>query len=63
MSYSVKKGKDGYDVYEKDTDQIIELCSSFQQTKDIVRKLNLGSGFNGFTPCFFAYRFENLVLE
>jgi hypothetical protein len=54
MSYSVKQGKTGYNIVEKDTDLTIELERSEKEARDLCRKMNLGSGFNGWTPTFFT---------
>lgn len=56
MSYMVKKNSDNkFDVLEKDTNTLIELSiTSEKETRGICRKLNLGSGFDGFTPLFLA---------
>lgn len=56
MSYSVKKGEVGYNILEKETDALIELEKPETETRDICRKMNLGSGFNGWTPGFFIER-------
>jgi hypothetical protein len=54
MSYRVIGDDTGYDILEKDTDVVIELKLEEKQAKDYCRKLNLGSGFAGWTPTFFA---------
>lgn len=54
MSYVVKQGKTGYNIIEKDTDVLIELERSESHVRALCRKLNLGSGFNGWTPGFFS---------
>ncbi len=59
MSYavSVKEGK--YDLLEKSSDVLIELSYEEKKAKDICRKLNLGAGFNGWTPPFFATKYNS----
>jgi hypothetical protein len=54
MSYKVVKGQEGYNIYEKQSDTTIVLGKSENDIRDICRKLNLGSGFNGWTPSFIA---------
>lgn len=54
MSYKVKKSETGYDIIEKETDVVINLEYNEKKARDLCRKMNLGSGFNGFTPDFFA---------
>jgi hypothetical protein len=58
MSYTLKKTDTAYDIYEKNSDVTIELSFEEKKAKDLCRKLNLGSGFNGWTPLFFAVKHE-----
>lgn len=53
MSYKViiKNGKNV--IFESDTNTEIEVGVSSKEINAITRKLNLGSGFNGWTPAFF----------
>lgn len=55
MSYSVAKNENSsYDIIEKETDVTINMKTNEKRARELCRKLNLGSGFNGFTPAFFA---------
>jgi hypothetical protein len=55
MSYSVVQNKTGsYDILEKESETLIELNRSETDVRILCRKLNLGSGFNGWTPGFFS---------
>jgi hypothetical protein len=58
MSYSViKNDKNLYDIFEKDSEVVIEVCKHDEdEARSVCRKLNLGSGFNGWTPEFVAKR-------
>ncbi len=56
MSYRVLETETGYVIMEKETDIAIELSVKEKEAKDLCRKLNLGSGFAGWTPTFFAGR-------
>jgi hypothetical protein len=58
MSYSVKKANSAYNILEKESNTIIELTDDEKRARDICRKLNLGSGFNGWTPEFVASKFN-----
>ena len=50
-----RKSNTQYNVItEKDTGLNIVLIKDDKDPYAIVRKLNLGSGFNGWTPIFFA---------
>ncbi len=54
MSYFVLETDAGYDIVEKETNHVIKLKIQEKEAKDFCRKLNLGSGFLGWTPMFFA---------
>jgi hypothetical protein len=54
MSYRVIETEKGLAISEKESNTLIELKKSEKDIRDICRKLNLGSGFNGWTPQFFA---------
>ena len=54
MTYTMIKSKDSYDIHETTSDVVIELETAQDKAKTICRKLNLGAGFNGWTPPFFA---------
>ena len=58
MSYSVKPSENGYDIFEKESETLIELKVNEKDARDFCRKLNLGSGFNGWTPTFVASKFR-----
>lgn len=54
------KDKDDWFVIEQDTNQKTEMIlakrTNVENAKALIKKLNSGSGFNGNTPAFFAYR-------
>jgi hypothetical protein len=54
MSYSVRKSGSVYNILEKETDTLIVVEKSERQARNLCRKLNLGAGFEGFTPSFFT---------
>ena len=58
MSYSVKEKSGTFDIFEKGSNVMIELSADEKRAKDVCRKLNLGSGFNGWTPPFFAIKYD-----
>jgi hypothetical protein len=60
MSYRVLETETGYAIMEKESDVRIELNKSEKEIRDLCRKLNLGSGFNGWTPPFFASSSDGL---
>lgn len=58
MSYGVIQNQNGkYDLLEKNTEVVIKVNRSSDEAKSICRKLNLGTGFNGWTPPFFSQSF------
>ena len=56
MNYNLVEGKDKskYDVLEETTNQVIESFpgDKFAEARAFMRHLNLGGGFDGFTPTF-----------
>ena len=58
MSYRVKENEGAFDIMEKESGLVIELKTNEGRAKDLCRKMNLGSGFNGWTPPFFAVKYE-----
>jgi hypothetical protein len=54
MSYYVKENEGVFDIVEKETETLIDLKTTEKRARDLCRKMNLGAGFNGFTPMFFA---------
>lgn len=58
MSYAVKETLGTFDIIEKDTDVKIVLNTDEKIAKSVCRKLNLGAGFNGWTPPFFAVKYN-----
>lgn len=54
MSYKVV-GKDGkFCISEEGTDKIVDCYKKERQARAVCRNLNLGSGFQGWTPDFFC---------
>lgn len=59
MSYKVTANERGtFDIIEVDTDTTIELRATETKARALCRKLNLGSGFTGWTPAFVAVGYE-----
>lgn len=55
MSYIIKEVDGTKGIFETDTDTFISYNKrSDKDLQTTIRKLNLGSGFNGWTPKFFA---------
>lgn len=58
MSYSVLSGGTSFDVKENTSNVTIELGLSYDVAKTLCKTLNQGAGFDGWTPPFFAVKFE-----
>jgi hypothetical protein len=59
MSYNVLKNvNNNYDIYEKESEVLIEINGKERDVRSICRKLNLGAGFNGWTPEFFGKKYK-----
>lgn len=54
MSYYVLKEERSYTVVESETELHIYKSRSQREARNMCRSLNLGAGFDGFTPTFFA---------
>jgi hypothetical protein len=65
MPYNLVEGKDKsmYDVLEETTNQVIKSFpgDKFLEARAFMRHLNLGGGFDGFTPTFFLKFLEKHV--
>ena len=65
MNYNLVEGKDklNYDVLEETTNQIIKSFpgDKFLEARELMRHLNLGGGFDAYTPTFFLKNVEKLV--
>lgn len=57
MSYKVNKTGDVYGLFETESTLTIELHATEDKARELCRKANLGSGFNGWTPPFFAVKY------
>lgn len=53
----------GGDILEIRTSQIILEAIGVRKAKELVRHLNAGGGFDGFTPAFFMKKSEGLVFS
>lgn len=60
MSYYVKGNGKKFDIIEKDTELTIISKTNEREANKLCRSLNLGAGFNGFTPNFFCYEYKGI---
>lgn len=55
MSYKVEKDEnDNYSIVENETERIVDTSKSEKKARNVCRNLNLGAGFQGWTPDFFC---------
>ena len=52
----------GGDILETKTDQVVKRNLSIRKAKEMVRHLNFGGGFDGFTPAFFLDERKNILV-
>lgn len=60
MSYYVKKTEASFDIVEKESDFVLKTTDDESIAKKLCRSLNLGAGFNGYTPQFFCYQYPKV---
>ena len=60
MSYFVQQNATSYDIVEKDTNEVVFTYSGKTIADKMCRSLNLGSGFNGYTPSFFCISYKDI---
>ena len=53
----VKESNTRWHVLEVPTNQNVYTVKTEKDARDMVRSLNLGSGFNGFTPTFMTVQY------
>lgn len=58
FNYKIIEEKNLFTVFEKTTDQVIRSFGDIKEAKAFLRHLNLGGGFDGWTPSFFLKPFE-----
>lgn len=65
MSYRVEEvvlnKRKVFKVIEKDTNLELFETASNRDARRMCRSLNLGAGFNGYTPSFFTTKFSRIV--
>lgn len=61
MSYYIKEENSLYKIIEKDSELVIQETKDKTFARSRCRSLNLGSGFNGFTPPFFCAKYPEIV--
>lgn len=52
MNYKLKNDNGCVQIVEKQTDQIVMVYKTREQAQPLLRQLNFGGGFDGWTPSF-----------
>lgn len=59
MNYKIKEvNKEEFEVLETQTNQTVKKFNTYQEAKKFLRHLNLGGGFDGWTPTFVLKKFS-----
>jgi hypothetical protein len=57
----VTAGKENhYSIFETSTEQVLKTFDNFNEARKFMRHLNLGGGFDGWTPSFLLKNVNNL---
>jgi hypothetical protein len=56
VNYKIIENDKKFDVFETQTDVVLKTFKSKSEAKELAKSLNLGSGFDGFTPSFFLIK-------
>lgn len=51
--YKLVENNNSYSIFEISTDQIVKSFNDKKEAKKFLRHLNLGGGFDGWSPSFF----------
>ena len=52
LNYIVESSSNQYNVIETHTNHLIKTCKAYKDAKELMRHLNLGGAFDGWTPNF-----------
>ena len=60
FAYKIIEDNDGTKIFENSTNQIIKIFTdtNTREARKFLRHLNLGGGFDGWTPTFFLKEFK-----
>jgi hypothetical protein len=61
MNYKLKVMQNGVSVIETSTNQTIRKFNGLEPARKFLRHLNLGGGFDGWTPTFFLFDFSKYI--
>jgi hypothetical protein len=55
----VKENAGVFEIIERGSDLVVASRKSNEEARKLARSLNLGAGFNGFTPPFFTLKYPD----
>lgn len=58
LVYKIIEDKGTYNIFETTTEQVIKTFTDNAEARKFLRHLNLGGGFEGWTPTFFLQSVE-----
>ena len=59
MAYRVNENKNLFEIIEKGSELVVATRKDKNEAVKLCRSLNLGSGFDGFTPPFFTLKYPD----
>ena len=59
MPYTTRNKNNLFEVVEKGSDLVVAVRKTKDDATRLTRSLNLGAGFDGFTPSFFTLKYPN----
>ena len=62
LNYVIEADSTEYNVIETPTDQVIKVYKAYKDAKELMRHLNLGGAFDGWTPTFMLKKI-NIISE
>jgi hypothetical protein len=61
MNYRLEPLDNCFVIIEAQTDQIIKMFNTKEKAKKYLRHLNLGGGFDGWTPSFLLFNISGYI--
>ena len=59
MPYTMRNNKDLFEIVEKGSELVVAIRNTKEDATKLTRSLNLGAGFDGFTPPFFTLKYPD----
>ena len=59
MPYTMRNNKDLFEIVEKGSELVVAVRTEKDVAVKLCRSLNLGGGFDGFTPPFFTLKYPD----